>query len=149
MVYSQLGEPVPAHCSKTAVKTGAAWKLYLIEEDETMKKVGPVTLAVLSLAWSVLAQEQPLKVKGGHELGETAEQFFAEGQEKMALSACAARDFKSVDRSNRRLAKKICSDLVDARQQAMSGKRSEYQSGGDPAEVRMDTFTFDGDHLER
>lgn len=114
-----------------------------------MKKVGPVTLAVLSLAWSVLAQEQPLKVKGGHELGETAEQFFAEGSEKMALSTCAARDFKSVDKSNRRLAKKICEDLVDARQQAISGKRSEYQSGGDPAEVRMDTFTFAGDHLEK
>jgi hypothetical protein len=93
------------------------------------------------------AQETPLKVKGGHQLGETAEQFFAEGHEKLALSECAAKDFKKVDKSDKRLAKELCAALADTRQQAMSGKRCEYQSGGDPDEMRTDTFTFDHDHL--
>ncbi|MGD0957280.1 MAG: hypothetical protein ABR953_10700 [Candidatus Acidiferrales bacterium] len=110
---------------------------------------GLVTLAVLSLATGVLAQELPMKVKGGHELGETAEQFFAEGHEKEVLSACAAGNFKSLNRSNKREAKKYCGELADAREQAMSGKRSGYQSGGDPSEMRTDTFTFDGGHLVR
>jgi hypothetical protein len=30
---------------------------------------------------------------------------------------------------------------------AISGKRAEYQSGGDSTERRTDTFTFDGGHL--
>ncbi|MGD1211098.1 MAG: hypothetical protein ABR973_07060 [Candidatus Acidiferrales bacterium] len=111
--------------------------------------IGLLTLAVLSLANGVLAQELPMKVKGGHQLGETAEQFFAEGHEKEVLGACAAGDFKSVNRSNKRDAKKYCGELTEARRQAMSGKRGEYQSGGDPSEMRTDTFTFDGGHLVR
>src|SRR5208282_2481030 len=75
------------------------------------------------------------------------EQFFAEGHEKEVLGACAAGDFKNVNRSNKREAKKYCAELADTRQQAISGKRCEYQSGGDPSETRTDTFTFDGGHL--
>jgi len=102
---------------------------------------------MLSLASSVLAQELPMKVKGGHQLGETAEQFFAEGHEKEVLSACAAGDFKSVNKSDKRQLKKYCGELADARQQAISGKRGEYKSAGDVSEMRMDTFTFDGGRL--
>jgi hypothetical protein len=109
--------------------------------------IGPFTLAVLALASGVPAQEQPMKVKGGHQLGETAEQFFAEGHEKEVLSACAAGDFKSVNRSTKRQAKKYCGELADTRQLATSGKRGEYQSGGDLSEMRKDTFTFDAGHL--
>ena len=49
-----------------------------------MKKevVGLLIVAMLSLSSDVLAQELPMRVKGGHQLGETAEQFFAEGHEK-------------------------------------------------------------------
>jgi hypothetical protein len=104
-------------------------------------------LAMLSLSSDVLAQELPMRVKGGHQLGETAEQFFAEGHEKDVLSACAKGDFKSVNSSGKRQAKKYCSELTDTRQLAISGKRGEYHSDGDPSEMRTDTFTFDGGHL--
>lgn len=110
--------------------------------------VGLLILAMVSLSSGALAQELPMKVKGGHQLGETAEQFFAEGHEKEMLSACAAGDFKSLNSSGKRLAKKYCAELNDVRQLAMSGKRGEYQSDSDdPSEMRADTFTFDGGHL--
>ncbi len=111
------------------------------------KTIGLLTLAVLSLAGGLLAQEQPMKVKGGHQLGETAEQFFAEAHEKEMLSACAAGDFKSVNGSDKRAAKKYCAELAETRRQAVSGKRVGYQSVGDLSEMRTDTFTFDGAHL--
>jgi len=107
----------------------------------------PFLCALLSVAAGVNAQEAPLKVKGGHQLGETAEQFFAEGREKLALSECAAKNFKSVDKSDKRLAKQLCAALTDTRQQAIGGKRCDYQTTGDPDEMRTDTFTFDSDHL--
>lgn len=110
-------------------------------------KILVVTLAAFSLASSVLAQEEPIRVKGGHELGETAERFFAEGAEKEAFDACGHKDFKVFNRSDRRTLKEHCGDLVDARRQATSGKRFEYKGGGDTAELRMDTFTFDGGRL--
>ena len=109
--------------------------------------VGVLILAMLSLSTDVLAQELPMKVKGGHELGETAEQFFAEGHEKEVLSACAAGDFKSVNSSGKRQAKKYCSELAGTRQLAIGGKRVEDHGGGDVSEMRTDTFTFDGGHL--
>ncbi len=109
--------------------------------------IGLLTLAVLALASDIRAQDQPMKVKGGHQLGEPAEQFFAEGEEKEVLSACSARDFKSLKNTIKRHAKKDCDDLADTRQLAMGGKREEYQSGGDLSEMRKDTFTFDGGHL--
>lgn len=96
----------------------------------------------LSLATGLLAQELMMKVKGGHQLGETAEQFFAEGYEKAALSACAAGDFKGVNKSNKRELKKYCAELADKRQQAISGKRYDYKGSGDLSEMRIDTFTF-------
>lgn len=102
--------------------------------------------ALLSLSSDVLAQELPMKVKGGHQLGETAQQFFGEGHEKEVLSACAAGDFKSLNSSGKRLAKKYCNELADTCQLAISGRRGEYHSG-DPSEMRTDTFTFDDGHL--
>lgn len=107
--------------------------------------VGLLILAVVSLS---SAQELPMKVKGGHQLGESAEQFFAEGHEKDVLTACAAGDFKSLNSfGGKRQAKKYCSELAETRQLAISGKRGEYHSDGDLAEMRTDTFTFDGGHL--
>jgi hypothetical protein len=106
-----------------------------------------ITLAALSLATGVFAQQQLMKVKGGHQLGETAEQFFAEGHEKDVLSACATANFKGVSKPYKRELTKYCADITDARRQAMSGRRSEYKGDGDPSEMRTDTFTFDGDHL--
>lgn len=104
-------------------------------------------VAVLSLAGDALSQEQMMKVKGGHELGESADQFFAEGHEKEALDACANGNFKSVAKPSRRVLKQYCSQLTDARQQAISGKRTEYKGDGDSTEMRTDTFTFDQDRL--
>lgn len=109
--------------------------------------VGLLIFAMLSLSGDVLAQELPMKVKGGHQLGESAEQFFAEGHEKEALAACAKGDFKSVNSSGKRVAKKYCSELANTRQLAISGKRGEYHSDGDLSELRTDTFTFDDGHL--
>jgi len=118
-------------------------------EETTLGKeiIGLLTLAMFALATDLPAQELPMKVKGGHELGETAEQFFAEGQEKEALSACATGNFKSLNKSIRGQVKKDCDELANTRQLAMGGKREEYQSDGDISEMRKDTFTFDGGHL--
>jgi hypothetical protein len=102
---------------------------------------------VLFLATGVLPQEQLMKVKGGHELGESAEQFFAEGHEKEALDACATGNFKSIDKPSRRVLRQYCSQLTDARQQAISGKRTEYRGDGDSTDMRTDTFTFEQDRL--
>jgi hypothetical protein len=119
-----------------------------MNETKTINKmIAALTFALILLAGDALAQEQPMKVKGGHELGETAEQFFAEGHEKEALSACAVGDFKSVNKPSRRQLRKYCGEMADERQQAVSGKRYEYKPGGDPSELRVDTFTFDGGHL--
>jgi hypothetical protein len=107
---------------------------------------GLLTFIVFSVANGALAQEQIRKVNNGHQLGETAEQFFTEGYEKQVLSACAAGDFKGVNRSNKRELKKYCGEMAETRQQAMSGKRFEYK-GGNLSEMRVDTFTFDGGHL--
>jgi hypothetical protein len=104
--------------------------------------------AVLFLAADVLPQEQMMKVKGGHKLGESAEQFFAEGHEKETLDACASGKFRSIiSKLSRLVLKQYCSQLTDARQQATSGKRTEYTGDGDPTEMRTDTFTFDKDRL--
>jgi hypothetical protein len=105
-----------------------------------------VIAGVLFLATGVLPQEQMLRVKG-HQLGESAELFFAEGHEKEALGACATGSFKSIDKPSRRVLKQYCSQLTDARARATSGKRTEYKGDGDPTELRTDTFTFDQDHL--
>jgi hypothetical protein len=106
-----------------------------------------VALALLSLASAAPAQDQPIRLKGGHVLGESAEQFFGEGYEKAAFSACQAGDFKSLNLPSKRKLKDYCMGLVDARQQATSGKRSEYKGSGDVSELRDDTFTFDDGRL--
>jgi hypothetical protein len=99
----------------------------------------------LALAWGAAAQDVPMKVKGGHQLGETSEQFFNEGHEKEMIEKCSSSDLRTVNK-DKRIAKKYCDDLTSARQTAVSGKRVGYGSG-DPAEMRTDTFTFDGGHL--
>lgn len=104
-------------------------------------------LAVLSLPAILLAQEDPLKVKGGHRLGETVEQFFSEGREKDAMNACSADALKGLDRSTKRKVKEICADLSEKRQQAISGKHTELTPAPDTKEQRADTFVFDGGHL--
>ena len=86
-------------------------------------------------------------MKGGHQLGETAEQFFAEGYEKDVLHACAVGDLKGANRPTKHELKKYCNELADARQHAMSGTRYDYKGGGDVSEMRADTFTFDGGRL--
>ena len=106
-----------------------------------------VTLAFLSLASAAPAQDQPIKLKGGHVLGESAEQFFGEGYEKAAFSACQTGDYKSLNLPSKRKLKGYCQGLADARQEATSGKRSEYKGGGDVSELRDDTFTFDDGRL--
>jgi len=124
------------------------------EETKMRNEMMGAALALLSLAGSApaqnqpaAAQEQPMKLKGGHLLGETAEQFFAEGYEKGAFIACKAEDFKSLDLPGKRELKDYCQKLADARQEATSGKRSEYKGGGDVSELRDDTFTFDEGRL--
>jgi hypothetical protein len=107
--------------------------------------IGLLCFAVF--ATRVPGQEQPMAVKGGHQLGETVEQFFSEGQEKEALSACATGHFKSLDKLIRSQVKKDCDELAGTRQRAMDGKREDYHGVGDPSEMRKDTFTFDGGHL--
>jgi hypothetical protein len=104
-------------------------------------------LAVLSLVSGVLAQEQPMKVKGGHLLGETSEQFFAEGHEGEAGRECAAGDFKSL-KLEKKIAKKYCGELTDARKHATSGARTEFD-GADAKELFTSKFIFDGGHLVR
>jgi len=114
-----------------------------------MKKrmIAGLALATLALAGGVRAQEQLMKVKGGHELGETAEQFFSEGQEKVALDACASGNFKGVVKSIAHQIKKHCGEIADARRLAIAGKRENYQSVGEPSEMRQDTYTFEGGYL--
>lgn len=112
----------------------------------TTKTSGMLLPVMLLFASGLPAQEQSLQVKGGHLLGETAEQFFSEGYEKQALGACAAGDFRGIDKVSKRGMKKYCSQLADTRQQALSGRRCEYE-GGDLTELRTDTFTFDSGRL--
>jgi len=101
----------------------------------------------LPLGRAVRAQDVPMKVKGGHELGETADQFFGEGHEKELLSKCASGDFKGLKKPTKHLAKVYCADLTGTRQKAVDGKRVEYKVPGDTKELRKETFTFDHGHL--
>lgn len=93
------------------------------------------------------SQDSMLKVKGGHQLGETSEQFFSEGFEKQALTACATGDFKGVEKWSKRELKLLCARIAAAREQAGSGKRYDYKGGGDVSERRTDTFTFESANL--
>ena len=111
------------------------------------RTIGLLALAQILLAHGAFAQSMPMKVKGGHLLGETAEQFFGEGREKELLTACAAKDYKSVTEVDKRLAKNYCTELANARVQATGGKRCAYQTAGDSTELRTDTFTFADGHL--
>jgi hypothetical protein len=109
-------------------------------------QIGMAAVAVCSLAWAAGAQDLPVKVKGGHSLGETAEQFFAEGRENTVLSACATGNLKLLAKPARGEARKYCDEVAGARRLAISGQRSDYKSG-DISELRTDTFTFEGGRL--
>ena len=119
----------------------------LIDQKMAKNILLPLALANLFLACTALAQTLPMKVKGGHLLGETAEQFFGEGREKELFTACAAKDYKSVTEVDKRLAKNYCIELAKAREEATGGKRCAYQTAGDSTELRTDTFTFADGHL--
>jgi hypothetical protein len=109
----------------------------------------------LLLCSVALPQEQPRDLKGaGHELGETGEQFFSEGQVGDLERACQEKDWKTVkqlskteDYSAKKNAKDICAKQKLAKEQATSGARLEYDGRGDDESMRADTFTFDRDHL--
>jgi hypothetical protein len=110
----------------------------------------------LLLCSAVLPQEQPkdLKGGGGHLLGETAEKFFSEGRIGDVDRACQEKDWKTVkqlskgqDYSSKTNAKDICAKEKEARQEATSEARFEYNGRGDDETMRADTFTFDHDHL--
>lgn len=120
-----------------------------------MSDTAVLIVACLMLGSSVLAQEQPRDLKGnGHSLGETAEQFFSEGQVGDLAQACQDKDWKTVKRlfknpdyASKNNAKDICAKQKLVMQQATSGTRLEYNGPGDDKSMRADTFTFDGDHL--
>ena len=120
-----------------------------------MKNTILLIVGCLVLCNLVHAQEQLRQLKGdGHVLGETAEQFYSEGHAGDMLRACEAGDWKSVSHiskeaghSSKINAKDICATQVDARQQATSGARLEYEGGTDKYAMRTDKFTFDGGHL--
>jgi hypothetical protein len=104
----------------------------------------------LMLCASVSSQDQPRDLRGdGHLLGETAEQFFAEGFVGDTLRACQASDWKTVSKNvgHKTSAKDYCAKEKLAKQQAASGTRLEYNGRGDEETMRADTFTFDGGHL--
>ena len=76
----------------TARNIARTRETFTARETKMGKEMIGVALAFLSLASGAAAQNQsaatqdePMKLKGGHVLGETAEQFFAEGHEKEAL----------------------------------------------------------------
>ena len=103
--------------------------------------------AILLIVCGAFGQTSPVNVKGGHVLGEKAQQFFNEGREKDLLSACAAKDYKSITEVDKRMAKNYCVEMAKVRDQATSGKRCAYQTAGDSTELRTDTFTFSEEHL--
>jgi hypothetical protein len=109
--------------------------------------VASALLLACELSAQAPALDESLKIKGGHVLGESAEQFFGEGYEKDAIVACKSGDFKSMALPNKRALKDYCRNLAEARQKALAGQRSDYTGGGDTSEWREDTFTFDGGRL--
>jgi hypothetical protein len=112
-------------------------------------------IGCLMLCISQLAQEQPRQLKGGgHLLGETAEQFYSEGNVGDVFRACQAGDWKTVsrllkneDHLSKANAKDFCTAQATAKQQVVSGARLEYKGSGDHETMRADTFTLDGGHL--
>jgi hypothetical protein len=110
-----------------------------IEETKIRKKLIGFALAVLSsLATAASAQ---VKVED-HVLGKSAEQFFSEGHEGEVLSACAAGDFKSVNRFNKKTAKEYCAHLSDARQSVASSGSGKYKDEVSADFTRTTTYVF-------
>lgn len=120
-----------------------------------MEKITMFITGCLLLCASLLAQDKPRELKGGgHVLGETVEQFYAESHVGELFSACQARDWKNVNQlynspehSSKNTAKDVCAKHIHARQQATVGARVEYQGSGDQETLRADKFLLDGGHL--
>jgi hypothetical protein len=120
-----------------------------------MNKAVIFVVGCLTLGVYAAAQEQPRELRGGgHLLGETAEQFYSEDYAGDILSACKARNwktvsrlYKSIDASSKLKAKDICAADTLIKQRAEGGARLEFKGGGDAETQRADTFTFDGGHL--
>jgi hypothetical protein len=82
-------------------------------------------------------------VKGGHELGETARQFFFEGHEKEVLARMWGWRVQENWAARGKKVSFFYGVLADARQRAVIGARTNHESGGSPAETREDRFTFE------
>jgi hypothetical protein len=92
-----------------------------------------------------LTQVTPVQVKvEKHLLGETAEQFFSEGNEEVLLSACAAKDFGEIDKSIKKTAKEYCAWLSGVRKRAISGENVNYKDELSIDETKTTTYTFAG-----
>lgn len=122
-----------------------------------MGKIIIVLVGCLVLCTSAHPQEQARELKGdGHLLGETVEQFFTEGFAGQMQRACEAKDWKSVKHLSKKMspvpktnARAVCVAENLAKEKAISGKRLEYNGGGDEETMRTDTFTFEGGRLVR
>jgi len=120
-----------------------------------MKNIIWMMAGCLVLGGSASAQDQPRQLKGGgHLLGETAEQFYAEGGTAELFRACQAHDWKAVNHllkdevhPSKSSAKDVCAEQATVKQNAISGQRLEFKGAGDPPGMRADTFTLDGGHL--
>jgi hypothetical protein len=122
-----------------------------------MKKITIFITGCLLLCISLPAQDKPRELKGGgHLLGETVEQFYAESHVAELFAACQGRDWKNVNQlynspehSSKNAAKDICAKHILGRKQANAGARVEYQGSGDQESMRADKFLLDGGHLVR
>lgn len=123
-------------------------------KDKTRSAILFVVVS-LTLGIASPAQDQPRQLRGGgHLLGETAEEFYSQGNVGDILRACGGRDWKTVSRLLRSdphfvkgNAKEICAGVSVAKQTAVSGARVDYKGGGSVEEMRADTYTFDGGRL--
>jgi hypothetical protein len=120
-----------------------------------MKNTIVLVVGCLMFGASVPAQERQLR-GSGHLLGETAEQFYSEGDLGNVFRACQAGDWKTASRlikneqpASKTSAKDFCAAQEAARQSATTGARVEYKGSGDVEAMRADTFTLDGGHLVR
>lgn len=127
-----------------------------VHYSKSMRSLAPFVVGVIFIPASLHSQ-QPRELKAsGHQLSETAEQFFSAGAIGDLVRACQAKDWKTVrllsksaDQYSRPDAKAICATTDQARKRAMSGARIELAGKGDPETLRQETFTLDGGHVVR
>ena len=102
-----------------------------------------LTSFILVVLFSLTQGPVQVKVEK-HLLGESAEQFFSEGSEGVLLSACAAKDFRKIDRSIRKAAKEYCVRLSGVRQRTVSGENVNYKDELSSDDTKTTTYTFAG-----